>query len=685
VKFSVSRIAQLLILASVFTALLLTTENAHGQTPPAATQSSSPTSERNASISAARQEPATQRERRAQAYAKLLEGQRNLSDLRRDGDAAALAHARQAFQDAATLDPTLAEAHTALAEIAFYYPPQDFEAAAREGVNATRVDPDNFGAHHLLSRLFTIKSGLREGNLSRSSADLAIKELKEVARLDKNNAEAWALLGEFYQATGRTRESLDALTHWAAAPASSDTRFFQYITNRDLSPDAAAARLGEGLLNAGRGAEALAAVRRAIALSPENKEYGELLGQIIEAGGIEDSSAITELQRMVAADPTNTDTVELLARVQARAGRVEDAATTVRAAISRQPKGDREQQMLRTFLAQLYADAARYMDAIAVYEEQLKEQGIGSVPLTTVEQRAVASRTLQRMIEVYKRAGRASDVSATIERMRRLLGKDDPTPDAQYILSLRDQGKKSEALQAARAARQRFPEQTDFVLIEAQTLGELGRVDEAVALLNTLLKGSIDDFDKYLLISSLYLQSARAPEAVAAARKALEIAPTERPDMMEAALITLSSAQERAGDPKGSEDSLRRILAKDPNNATALNNLGYFLVERNERLTEALQLIQRAVRANPTNSSFLDSLGWAYFKLGKLDEAERHLTEAARRNSTSATIQEHLGDLYQQRGKLEMARSAWQKALSLVIEAQDSARLKAKISSETQR
>jgi cytochrome c-type biogenesis protein CcmH/NrfG len=422
VKFSVSRIARLLILVSVFTALLHTEQNAHGQTP-AAAQPSSPTQEKNASVSRARQEPATQRERRAQAYAKLLEGQRYLSDVRRDGDAATLAQARQAFQDAATLDPTLAEAHTALAEIAFYYPPQDFEAAAREGVNATRIDPDNLGAHQLLSRLFTIKSGLREGTLNRLSADLAIKELKEVARLDKNDAEAWALLGEFYQATGRTVESLDALTHWAAAPASSNTRFFQHITNRELSPDAAAARLGEGLLNAGRGAEALTAVRRAIALNPENKEYGELLGKIIEAGGIENSSAITELQRMVAADPTNTDTVELLAKVQSRAGRVDDAATTVRAAIARYPKGDREQQVLRAFLAQLYADAARYTDAIAVYEEQLKVQGIGNAPLTTDEERAIASRILQRMIEIYKKAGRANDVIATTERMNHLLGK----------------------------------------------------------------------------------------------------------------------------------------------------------------------------------------------------------------------------------------------------------------------
>jgi len=230
-----------------------------------------------------------------------------------------------------------------------------------------------------------------------------------------------------------------------------------------------------------------------------------------------------------------------------------------------------------------------------------------------------------------------------------------------------------------RSARQRFPEQTGFLRIEAQTLADLGRVDEGVALLRTQLKGTAGDFNEYLVISNLYLQSGRATEAVAAARKALELAPAGRDDMTEAALITLSSAQERAGDPRGSEESLRRILARDPDNATALNNLGYFLVERNERLTEALEMIQRAVRANPTNSSFLDSLGWAYFKLGRLDEAERHLTEAARRNNQSATIHEHLGDVYQKRGKNELARAAWQKALSLAIGGETSARIRAKL------
>jgi tetratricopeptide (TPR) repeat protein len=663
-------------------------ERAYGQTPAAAPSSTpAPQAERVASPASSSTTPqqGTERERRAQAYAKILEGQRYLSEMRREGTSDTLRLAREAFQQAVKLTPTLAEAHTALAEIAFYYPPQDFDTATSEATTSVRIDSDNFGAHRILSRIYTLKSGLREGVLNRSFAEMAVKELTDVARLDRNNAEAWALLGEFHHLNGRTQEAIDAWTKWSAAPASSDTRFFQYITNRELSPDAAAARQGEALLAAGRSAEALAAIRRAIALNPDKGEYAELLAQAIDAGGIDDKMAIAELQRMVAANPANTSTIELLARVYARSGNLDEGAKTLRVAIERQPKGDRDRQMLRNSLAQLYLDALRYTEAIAVYEEQLKERGIGDTPLTTDGEKLAAARILQRIVDAYKKAGRTGEAGATIERMRRLLGNDDPTPDEQQILFLSEQGKKSEALQAVRLARQRYPGLTGFMRLEAQMLADMGRTDEGVALVRQSLRGSIEDFNDYLLISGLYLQGGRAAEAVEAARKALELAPAEEPRMSSAALITLSSAQERAGDLKGSEESLRRILARDPNNATALNNLGYFLVERNERLTEALELIQRAVKASPTNSSFLDSLGWAYFKLGKFDEAERHLTEAARRNAKSVAIQEHLGDLYHQRGQADLARAAWQKALSLVVEAADTARIKAKLDGKSRK
>jgi tetratricopeptide (TPR) repeat protein len=103
------------------------------------------------------------------------------------------------------------------------------------------------------------------------------------------------------------------------------------------------------------------------------------------------------------------------------------------------------------------------------------------------------------------------------------------------------------------------------------------------------------------------------------------------------------------------------------------------LLERNEKINEALELIQKAVEISPTNPSFLDSLGWAYFKLNKLDEAEKYLKAAARLNTSSATILDHLGDVYQKQGKTKLAGTTWRKALKISSDFEEISRLKTKL------
>ena len=89
-------------------------------------------------------------------------------------------------------------------------------------------------------------------------------------------------------------------------------------------------------------------------------------------------------------------------------------------------------------------------------------------------------------------------------------------------------------------------------------------------------------------------------------------------------------------------------------------------------------MIKRALAADPKNGAFLDSLGWAYFKLNKLDEAERHLMEAAQFR-TSPVVFDHLGDTFMKRGKPEQARDIWQKALRLSPGSELSAKIRAKL------
>lgn len=691
------KLFRLALFACVFAispALLLT---ARAQNSSTNNQQQSPTAAPG-QLTGATETPEVLRYKREQAYVKLLAGQRLLWKVRSgevEGPAAiaTVKLAQTALQEATQLNPDLAEAYTAQSEIALYYPPHNLEEAIRLANVAIKTNRNNFGGHQILSRIYALRSGLSNQQLDKTVAERAITELREVARLAPNDAEAWATLGELYLALGRMDEAINALTHWSAAPAAVSPAFFQTITGgRELTPDAAAARLGEALIQAGRPREAVAAIRRALALSPQNGSYEELLSKAIEVmSGGDAEAAVSELKSMVAAEPQSVTAPILLARVQARAGRVDEAVQTLRAAISRHPESDKDNSTaLRFALAQINADALRYAEAVAAYEEVLKLQGItDNAPVTDDNSKRLAGELLRRIIALHKSAGKSSEAIATIERMRRLLGSDDPTIELESIQLLRDLGKRREALQAAQAARQRFPQQLEFVLLEAVALTDLGRVDEGVALLRAQLSqgdkatqaenASLQDFELYLRISALYSEAGRGTEAVEAARKAIALTPAERPDLAQAALITLSSAQERAGDVKGAEDSLRQVLAKDPDNATALNNLGYFLVEHDERLNEALEMIQRAVKAEPTNPSFLDSLGWAYFKLGQFDLAERNIIDAARRDTSSATIQEHLGDVYQKQGKTQQARAAWQKSLQFVSEGAQASRIKSKL------
>lgn len=618
--------------------------------------------------------------RRAQAYAKLLEGQRYFEGVRSgtltlDG----LRRAQAAFQQAAELEPTLSEARAALAET--YLITNDLKQAETEGLAAVRANNDSYGAHRTLARLYTLQSGLADKSVNREAADKAVGEWREVIRVHPNDAEAYALLGEFYVATGREKEAVEALRKWTTLPASMEGRFYQVVTQgRELSPDAANARLGEVLLGAGQTAEAVAAIRRAMAIEPDNPRYLQLLGEAFEAGGLADPGVIEELQHIVAQNPSNVGAAQTLARAQARTGKVDDAAATLKGSIGAvKPGGDVEKLQLQLALAKLYEDASRFDEAVGVYEDLLTSRNIKDSPLANDRDRRFAVSVLLEIAGLRQQAGQTGQALAVFDRMRALLPDTDPTADIQKVEFLRSNGKRTEALQGVRAARQRFPEDARLLRLEAQTLAELGRTDEALALLRPRLKGDASDFEEYLFMSSVLMGAGRGTEAVEAARKALSLASTEDPAQTTNALLMLSSAQERAGDTKGAEETLRRVLAKDANNPTALNNLGYFLTEHDQKLEEARGMIERAVRAEPQNPSFLDSLGWVYYKLGKLNEAERYLSDAARRNPTSATIQEHLGDLFKKLGRQEKAVASWRKALSLAAEAVDTARIKAKL------
>ena len=111
------------------------------------------------------------------------------------------------------------------------------------------------------------------------------------------------------------------------------------------------------------------------------------------------------------------------------------------------------------------------------------------------------------------------------------------------------------------------------------------------------------------------------------------------------------------------ESAFRSVLKDDPDNAGALNYLGYMLADRNVRLEEANKLISRAVELDPQNGAYLDSLGWVFYRQNQLDKAADQLRRALEKIGKDPTVHDHLGDVYFKQGKVKEAIAQWQASL----------------------
>lgn len=632
------------------------------------------------------------REKREQSYAKLLEAQRILLGLSKVRTQAAVTNglktAKQVLQKAIELNPNLAEAYTVLAELSLKSTPIDIDEAVFLATIASKLNPDNFGARRILARIYTVKSQITGEKPEPENSKKAIAEWKEIARLDSRNAEAWAFLSLFYEKQNLNEERIAALRKWGASASPIDTGFYRTMLGRgeELSPESAAIKLGDALIKSGKGAEAIEILSTRVADDPDNTLAIDLLRQAIQGSQSKTSNKTIEfLQQAVFANPSNLVLIELLSEVQIQQGKTDDAIKTIKNSIQNVPPGDKTSLAnLQVSLGDLYQQSNRNEEAIISYEQALTSFGIEKTLLNTETQREFATKVLEKIIRTYKNSGKTNEAKATIERARTLLGKSDLFADKQLISLLRESGKKNEALSTIRLLRKDFVEDYPLLRTEATLLTELGRVDEGVALIKGLMiqKNSVpsayyDDFTNYLFISGLYSQAKKSKEAIETAQKAIVAAQSE--DRKQLASLSLATAQHLSGNFQLAEATLRSILKKTPENPFALNNLGYFLLERNERLGEAVSLIEQALRIDPTNSSYLDSLGWGYYKLGRLTEAEKYLKEALKYNPSSSAVFEHLGDVYLKQGKIEQAKISWQKAFSFSSDLEGRNRIKAKM------
>ena len=384
------------------------------------------------SKNSAQQTSEISRERRAQAYAKLLEGQRYfwLVWSRRIRSEATINSysklAKQAFQKAVELDPTLAEGYTALAYLAKNFYDIEEEAILLAGI-AVKIDRNNFGAHQILAQLYTVKSLLYTDVLDLNFAQKAISEWNEIARLDPRNAEAFAFLSEFYGRTNKKAERIAALRNWLSSSTPISDGFYGIVyRGRSLAPQAATVKLGQALLEDKQIREAVEILSRAVAEEPENTEAIGLLRSAIESADNDSvKAAIQALQQAVYANPDNPFLSLLLAQVQSRTGKIDDAVKILRDASAKFAEKDKIASAdLQVALADIYGESNRVDEAAAVYQNALTTRGIVIKNNVLLEdERNFAVRVFEKIINLYRKANRPNDAKAAVERAKLLLGK----------------------------------------------------------------------------------------------------------------------------------------------------------------------------------------------------------------------------------------------------------------------
>ncbi len=486
------------------------------------------------------------------------------------------------------------------------------------------------------------------GDFKRDDSE-ELKAAKEAVRLNPNSVEAQYELGIAYSQFGRFEEAIEP--------------FKKAIS---LKPDyeEAYGALGNLYDQIKRYDDAIINYRQGLEKLPESIRLLSGLSQIFLTTKRYDES-LEILKKMVALEPAKATHHYQLARLYFIIKKDNEALTHLLQAINLEPK----HTLSHNLLGAVYYRRGQYAEAINSYKQALASSPDGQLRGAIYVDLGVAYFKANQFVEAIEALKEGINLTSRRIDAYCHLG------DAYAVLS-----RYEEALDAYKEGLEFYPGDAVFQNRIAGMYRKLGRAEDAEKFLREEIKNTPDAPGAYFDLAKLLYDNQSFEEGNSFIKKIVTIH-SQNADVRIAA-ARLYSAYGRTAE---AEAEYRAVLRFAPNNALVLNNLGYDLVERNEKLDEALKLIQRAVELEPRNGYYLDSLGWAYFKLGKLEDAERNLKQAADILPDAAEIYDHLGDVYQKQGRIEQAKTAWRRALSLSATSEDRTRLKAKIDNRVEK
>lgn len=505
--------------------------------------------------------------------------------------------------------------------------------AATQHEKLAEIEPDNI--QHLLN--------LARAQRNTGDVDAAAETYEDILKKEPESEEALGALARIYTANGEPEKALALL---------------EKVRETGSATPPQLVALAEAYQGVGEFNEAAELLEQALEAGGDVLDIRKQLAQAL-AMADEFDKAVEQYERIVRAQPNDPEMHLRLSQVYRQQRKFEDAHKSL----------DRAQELAPNAPEVLYNRALLYEaqgetdQSIESMEDLLDETVREEYSPQEAGNRAMFLMQLgllHRQKEDYESAVRSFRRAAVVQPEGR------PRAYAQIVETYRQARDSQEALSESKRALEEYPDDLNLAVQRANVLSENGQIDDAAKLLSGFLE---DDTEDRLVRQQLLLSLAQVHEkgkqyddAVTALETAESLAKTDSERI--GILFAGGSVLERAKRFDASEEKFRALLALDPENAGALNYLGYMLADRGERLDEAHDMIQRALDLEPDNGAYLDSLGWVYFRQGKFELAERYLVRSLEQFGKDPVVHSHLADVYFALDRIDDAKKHWERSLA---------------------
>ncbi len=542
--------------------------------------------------------------------------------------------------------------------------------AVTEAEDQLKQNPNDLNARRLLARIYTRLIGDQANRVDDSMVKKAIEQFEKITEGDPKDVESWLMLGRLNKIAQNSTEALkDYNQALALDPDNEDAMTGLAMVYTDLGDNKAAADL----------------LRKVADKNPNPHSLINLAGVYEQ---LKDYSLASEmLRRALQQQPGNSELKQMLAEDLVQADQIDEAAKLYNDLVDEDPKDARP--LLR--LSEIYRQKRDLVKARQTLDKA-KEIDPGNVEIewfdaTLLEAEGKypdAIKTLQALLDATaKKTYNAAEKSFRVQLLERLgssyrsIEQFQPAVDAfremaevdpdvaagaevQIIATYQAAKDFSKAEAEADAAYKKYPDDKDLRATRASLLADMGKTDQAAAEMRKLMDGK-DDLKVLIDLADVYQKGKNWGEMAKTLDAAEKLAKNDD-DKVQVAFLR-GAMYERQKNFTASEAEFRKVLAVDPDNAGALNYLGYMLADRDVRLEEAQDMILKALQISPNSPAYLDSLGWVYFRLNKLPEAEEKLKQALEYMSRDATVHDHLGEVYMREGKIKDAVAQWQSSV----------------------